>query len=75
MTSICSVTTGPAGSIAFASPKSSTFTVPSESDFDVRGLEVAMDDALLVRRFEGVRDLLGDGQRFVERDGAACEPL
>ena len=31
-----------------------------------------MDDSLLVRRFERVGDLFGDGQRFVERDGAAA---
>ena len=40
------------------------------TDLDVRGLEIAMDDSLLVRRFEGLGDLSRDGQRFVERDGA-----
>jgi hypothetical protein len=30
-----------------------------------------MDDALLVRRFERVGDLSGDGQRLGQRDGAA----
>ena len=34
-----------------------------------------MDDALLVRRFERVGDLLRDWQRFVERDRAARDPL
>jgi hypothetical protein len=33
-------------------------------DLDVRGLEVAVNDALLVRRFEGV----GDPKRLDERD-------
>ena len=42
---------------AFARPKSRTFTVPSGAHFDVRRLEIAMDDALLVRRFERLRDL------------------
>jgi hypothetical protein len=37
------------------------------ANLDVRGLEVAMDDALLVCRFERVRDLLPDWNRFVER--------
>ncbi len=35
---------------------------------DIRGFEIAMDDPLLVRRFERVRDLLRDRQRFVDRD-------
>ena len=48
----------PTGSIAFARPKSSTFTVPSGAHLDVRGLQIAMDDALLVRRFERLGDLL-----------------
>ena len=60
----------PTGSIAFARPKSSTFTVPSGRDLDVRGLQIAVDDALLVRRFQRLRDLLRDRQRFVERDRA-----
>ena len=57
-------------SIAFASPKSSTFTVPSGADLDVRRLQIAMDDALLVRGFERFGDLLRDRQRLVERDRA-----
>jgi hypothetical protein len=34
-----------------------------------------MDDSLLVRRFEGLRDLLGDWQRFVDWNCAARNPL
>ena len=34
-----------------------------------------MDDALLVRRFEGLCDLLRDRQRFVERDRPARDAL
>jgi hypothetical protein len=45
------------------------------SQLDVRRFEIAMDDALVVRRFEGFRDLLRDGQRLVERHGAAPQPL
>ena len=37
------------------------------ADFDVRGLQIAMDDALLVRGFERVGDLLRDRQRLGER--------
>ena len=33
---------------------------------DVRGLQVAVDDALFMRRFEGFGDLPGDGQCFVD---------
>ena len=60
------------GSIAFARPKSSTFTVPSGAHLDVRRLQIAMDDALLVRRFERVGDLPRDRQRLVERDRSAA---
>ena len=42
---------------------------------DVRGLQIAVDDPLLVRGFERVRDLPGDGQGFVERHGAARDTL
>ena len=35
---------------------------------DIRGLEIAVDDPLLVRRFERLRDLLRDGQCLVDRD-------
>ena len=42
---------------------------------DVRGLQIAMDDPLLVRRFERLGDLLRDRQRLVERDRAARDPL
>ena len=34
-----------------------------------------MDDALLVRRFERLGDLPGDGQRFVDRDRPARDAL
>ena len=37
------------------------------ADLDVRGLQVAMDDALLVRRFQRVGDLLRDGERVGQR--------
>jgi hypothetical protein len=60
---------------ALASPKSSTFTVPFSSDFDVRGLQIAVNDSLFVRRFERLRDLLRDRQRLVERDRALRDPL
>ena len=42
---------------------------------DVRRLQIAMDDPLLVRGFERLGDLLRDRQRLVERDGAARDAL
>ena len=34
-----------------------------------------MDDAFLVRRIERVRDLLGDGQRLLDREWSFGDPL
>ena len=45
------------------------------ADFDVRRLQVAMDDALLVRGFEGLRDLLRDRQRVGKRDRAMRDAI
>ncbi len=44
-------------------------------DLDIRGLEIAIDDPLLVRGLERLGDLFGDRQRLVEWDAAACNPL
>ena len=49
--------------------------MPSARDLDVRGLEIAVDDALLVRGFECLGDLPGDGQRLVERNRASRDTL
>ena len=45
------------------------------SDLDVGGFEIAVDDALLVRRLEGLGDLEGDGDGLVHRDRAASDAL
>ena len=42
---------------------------------DVRGLEIAVDDALLVGRFERLRDLPRDRRRFVDRNRSVFEPI
>ena len=42
---------------------------------DVRGLQVAVDDAVLVGVLEGLRDLLRDRQRFVDGDRALGDAL
>ena len=44
-------------------------------ELDVRGLQVAMDDALVVGFLEGFGDLRGDLECLVEGNRAACEPL
>ena len=54
-------------SYALASPKSSTFTLPSARHFDVAGFQIAMDDAFFMRGLQRLRDLLRDCQRFVNR--------
>jgi hypothetical protein len=42
---------------------------------DVCGLEIAVDDALLVRGVERVGDLPRKRERFAQQDGAGCEPI
>ena len=42
---------------------------PVGRDLDIGGLQIAVDDALLVRRVERFGDLPRDGQRLVERMG------
>ncbi|HYN06077.1 MAG TPA: hypothetical protein VES67_01680, partial [Vicinamibacterales bacterium] len=42
---------------------------------DVRGFEIAVNDARVVRGFERFGDLTRDGEGFVEWERAACETL
>ena len=63
-----------ADSSVFARPKSSTFTVPSARDLDVRGLEIAVDDALLVRRLERLGDLPRDRRAPRRAASPSLEP-
>ena len=44
-------------------------------DFDVGRLQVAVDDALLMRGFEGFGDLQGQFQRFLDRDRTGFYPI
>ena len=60
------------GSVALASPKSSTFTVPSGRTLTL-GFQIAMDDALFMRGLQRVGDLFRDRQGFIEWNGAARE--
>jgi hypothetical protein len=42
---------------------------------DIRGLEIAVDDALVVRRFERLGHLLRDRERLVDRERALRDPI
>ena len=64
-----------AGSMALARPKSSTFTVPSDRTLMFAGFRSRWMMPLLVRGFERLRDLLRDGQRLVDRNGAAGDTV
>ena len=44
-------------------------------DLDVCRLEIAVDDPLLMRSFKAFRDLLGNGQRFINRDRSLLDSL
>ena len=44
-------------------------------DFDVRGLQVAMDDAALVRGVQGIGDLSRDRERVSERQRTLRDPF
>ena len=48
---------------------------PIGADLHVGRLQIAVDDALLVRRFERLGDLPRDGQRLVEGDGALRDAI
>ena len=45
------------------------------SQLDVRGLQVPVDDALLVRRFQGFGDLPRDRQRFIQWNRSSGDAL
>ena len=58
----------PVGSIALARAEVQDFDDPVGSQLDVRGLEIAMNNPLLVSRFDRLGDLPRDRERLVERD-------
>ena len=45
------------------------------AQLDVGGLEIAVDDPLFVRRFEGFGNLLRDGQRLIDWNGPLCNAI
>jgi hypothetical protein len=63
------------GANALARPKSKTLTVPFWPELDVCGLEIAMDDPLLVGRFKRLGNLTRDRQRLVDRNQSLRDPI
>jgi hypothetical protein len=64
----------PADSASFAS-RSRAPSPCRRAQLDVGGLQVAMDDALLVRRLERLRDLPRNRQRFVHWNRALSDSI
>jgi hypothetical protein len=63
------------GSTTLRQPEVEDLHRAVRADHDVGGLEIAVDDVLLMRRFERIGDLLRDGQCLIDRQGSACDPL
>ena len=61
----------PAGELC--QPEVQHLHVPVATDHDVLGLQVAVDDAGVVRRRDGLGDLDADGQRLTHLETAALE--
>ena len=61
--------------MAFASPKSSTFTVPSVRTLMFAGFKSRWMMPLLVRGFEGLGDLTGDRKRLIQRNRTTGDAL
>ena len=65
----------PTGSMRFRQAKVEHLHRAVRAHLDVRRLQIAMDDSLLVRGFQRLRNLLRNGQRLIERNGSAREAL
>ena len=65
----------PTGSIGFGETEVQDFDRPVGAHLDVRGFQIAMNDPLFVRRFEGFRNLLRNRQRFVDGDRSTRDML
>ena len=65
----------PGVSRILARPKSSTLTDPSGSELDVGRLQITVNDSMLVSRFDRIRNLLRNLQRFVKRNWAVRDPI
>ena len=65
----------PSGSRALASPKSRTLTFPSGVTLTLAGFRSRVNDALGVGRLERLRDLPGQGERLLDRQGSSGQPV
>ena len=63
------------GANVFARPKSSTFTLPSGVILHIRGLQIAVHDAFLVRRFQRICNLRGNPERLLKRYRTSLNPI
>jgi hypothetical protein len=51
------------------------FDLSARRDLDIRGLQVAMDDVLVVGGVERIGDLLRDGEGLIDRDRPMRNPI
>ena len=65
----------PRRSKIFAKPEVQHLHGAVGAHLDVGGLQIAVNDALLVRRFERLGDLLRDRQRLVDRNRPLCDSI
>ena len=66
------LTSGRRGLSGFRQPEVEHLHGAVRADFDVRRLQITMDDALLVRRLQRLGDLFRDQQCLVEWDRSAA---
>jgi hypothetical protein len=59
---------GTLGSIAFARPKIEHLHLTIFGQGNIRGFQIAVDDAFLMRRFQRFRELPGDDEGLIDRD-------
>ena len=70
---VCGIFAG--GFECFRQAKVENLHLPGWCDLDVGRFQIAVNDSLLVRSLQRVRDLTGDRQRFLERDRPARNPV
>ena len=63
------------GSASLANPKSNTLDCAVVADLDVRGLQVAVNDPLVVRGFQRFGNLFRNGKRLIDRNRTSPDTL
>jgi hypothetical protein len=66
---------GPPAPVHLCEPEVEHLHASFGSDFYVGGLQVAVHDPFLVRRFDGIGDLTGDVECFVDREWASRDSV